>query len=152
MKASFSQHCLSRIEERLSMPVSELVEILEKDLTVDVAFEQGSNRVHRLFYSYCDQLCFLAVQDGKTGTVVTVVPVNSHGMAKNVSLEAQQTAQQLIDDIHTENELARNELYNNDYSGTKVQNRLTFTAYLQDEANTTKVINFDIKVRLDNKV
>lgn len=45
---SFSHHTYERVEERLTMSRDELGDLLDHDLTLLLAEEKGSQRVHRL--------------------------------------------------------------------------------------------------------
>jgi len=91
----YSDHAFDRVKERLSLTDTDVLKILEKELYVLVGDETGSNRRHCLFYSYPDSCCFVAIQDKKDGTIITVLPVNYHNRWK-VSLETEQAAEQLI--------------------------------------------------------
>jgi hypothetical protein len=73
---SFSHHAYRRAYERLSMEPDEVAALLERDLTITIGKEKGSRRIHRLFYSCDDNLCFVAIQDEKTKTVVTILPID----------------------------------------------------------------------------
>ncbi len=135
MKAVFSGHSLDRIFKRLSMPKLELAEILEKNLTIDIGIEERSHRMHRLFYSDYDRICFMAIQDMKTGTVITVIPIDNHGIAKNISLDAQVAAQQLW--------MSSSDNYCQSRSLTNsTMKKLKFTGYLTDELGNVKVMSF----------
>jgi len=139
METVFSKHSSERILTRLSMTKSELANILDNDKTIDVALEPASNRVHRLFYSVKDHCCFLAVQDCKTGTLVTVVPVNNHGMGNNISLEAQASAQLIIEKPYSKHQ--QSELYSKNLSDTAIKN-LKFIGYMFDSSGSIKIVNF----------
>ena len=85
MKAysQFSFHAYERVIERLTMEPDEVAELLDWDLAVRIGEEKGTNRIHRLFYSREDFQCFIAVQDEKSRTIVTILPVDyyeTHGV------------------------------------------------------------------------
>jgi hypothetical protein len=58
------------------MEPDEVADILDWDLVVKIGEEKGTRRIHRLFYSQDDYQCFVAIQDEKTKTVVTILPVD----------------------------------------------------------------------------
>lgn len=75
----------------------ELADLLNDDLAINIGQEVNSNRVHKLFYSTRDNICFVAIQDIKTGTVVTVLPIDYHeNISWAVSIEAQNKAKGLV--------------------------------------------------------
>jgi hypothetical protein len=81
---------------RLSLSPAEVADLLDWNLAVDIGIESGTNRVHRLFFSAPDGVCFVAVQDQLNGAVVTVLPVDFHeNIAWQVSLSAEGTAREL---------------------------------------------------------
>lgn len=97
METNFSFHALNRVTGRLLLGHSELANIIDNQLTLDVGQEVNSNRVHKLFYSHRDNMCFVAVQDVKTGTIVTVLPIDYHNkIAWIVSTESQKQAKCLF--------------------------------------------------------
>jgi hypothetical protein len=90
---SFSRHAYQRVDERLTMEPSDLADLLNWDLAVRIGAEEGTNRVHRLFYSHDDHQCFVAVQDELTGTVVTILPVDYYEqLAWRISEDVQEEA------------------------------------------------------------
>lgn len=96
MKTHFTRHAWSRILGRLSLSPSDVAQLLDRNIAVDVGVEPGSNRQHRVFFSEPDRVCFVAIQDMKNGAVVTVLPVHFHDqIAWQVSAEAQEAAQVL---------------------------------------------------------
>jgi hypothetical protein len=96
VKTSYTRHAWSRVLERLSLGPAEVADLLDWSLAVDIGVEPGTNRVHRLFFSAPDGVCFVAVQDQKYGAVVTLLPVDFHEkIAWQVSLSAQETARGL---------------------------------------------------------
>ncbi len=98
MKAtSYTHHAWSRVLDRLSLTPAELSRILDRDLAVDIGYEEGTRRIHRLFYSVPDQTCFVAIQDEKNGAVITVLPLDFHeNIAWRVAEAAQEEARRLM--------------------------------------------------------
>jgi hypothetical protein len=97
METNFSFHAFERVLGRISMTHRELASLLDDDLAINIGEEKNSNRVHKLFYSERDKICLVAIQDIKTGTVVTVLPIDYHeNISWAVSLESQLQAKNLI--------------------------------------------------------
>ncbi len=97
MKTSFTYHAFSRVKDRLTLSLFELANILNYDLAVDIGAESGTNRIHRLFYSYPDKACFVAIQDSKNGVVVTVLPIDYHeNISWSISQDSQIQAKNLL--------------------------------------------------------
>ncbi len=97
MNTNFSFHAFKRINSRISLSHSDLAEIIDADLVVNTGCETNSNRAHKLFYSERDGMCFVAIQDVKTGTVITVLPLDYHQKTSwVVSVEAQNRAKKVI--------------------------------------------------------
>jgi TATA-box binding protein (TBP) (component of TFIID and TFIIIB) len=97
MKTSFTHHAFSRVLDRLSLSLFELANILNYDLAVDIGTESGTNRIHRLFYSCPDHACFVAIQDSKSGVVVTVLPIDYHeNISWSISQDSQIQAKNLL--------------------------------------------------------
>jgi hypothetical protein len=82
-RTNFTWHARERADQRLSIPDDELADMLDWGLTVTIKEEQGSARAHRLFYSHPDQQCFVAVQDTRTKTVVTILPIDFYELLNN---------------------------------------------------------------------
>lgn len=79
------------------MAYNDLSEIINNDLVVDIGHEPSSNRVHKLFYSKPDNMCFVAIQDIKTATIITVLPIDYHeNISWRVSIDSQSQAKNLI--------------------------------------------------------
>jgi len=95
MGTYFSRHGSKRLLERSSLTEKEVAQILDDGQTVDIGYEQGTNRMHRLFYSHKDRFCFLAVQDMQKGTVITIMPADNRGKVKHISVDALFMAEQL---------------------------------------------------------
>ena len=51
MKTHFTRHAWSRILGRLSLSPSDVAQLLDRNIAVDVGVEPGSNRQHRVFFS-----------------------------------------------------------------------------------------------------
>jgi len=97
MNTYFSFHAFKRVNNRLSMTHQELKTLLDNDLTINIGKENNSNREHKLFYSVKDEMCFVAIQDTKTGTVITILPIDYHeNISWSVSIDAQNLAKNLI--------------------------------------------------------
>jgi len=77
-KAILTLHAHEKIEERLLMSAETLCELLDADIVVPTGIETSSNRQHKVFYSPLNKMCFVAVQDGKTGHIITVLPIDYH--------------------------------------------------------------------------
>lgn len=96
--ARFSRHALDRVQERLTATRVEVAALLNTGLFVPIGGEPGSHRTHRLFHSQRDRTSFVAVQDERDGTVVTVLPIDYHDLcAWQVSVEARRAARSLAD-------------------------------------------------------
>jgi len=97
METKFSFHAYERVLGRISMTHRELADLLGADLVIVIGQEQNNNRVHKLFHSAKDNVCFVAIQDIKTGTVITVLPIDYHeNICWSVSIDAQQQAKKII--------------------------------------------------------
>jgi len=97
MKANFSYHAFDRVSDRLSIAHDDLIEIINSGLNINVGQEKSTNRVHKLFYSDNDKSCFVVIQDIKTGTIITILPIDYHdNIAWVVSVELQNQAKFLI--------------------------------------------------------
>jgi hypothetical protein len=83
---TFTIHALDRVAERMHLSRIELAAILDHGRAVTLGVDEYSNRLHRLFFSRVDEQFFVAVQDTKTGDVITVLPLkyyaNLHGYVK----------------------------------------------------------------------
>lgn len=78
MKTSYTRHAWTRVLGRLSLSPAEVADILDWRLCVDVGLEPGTERIHRVFFSVPDRMCFVAVQDTRNGAVITVLPIDFH--------------------------------------------------------------------------
>jgi hypothetical protein len=69
---------------------------LDQKLALNTGRTPGFNRNHLLFYSAPDHDFYVAIQDGLTGTVVTVLPLAYHAnLAWNISPEDCERAKEL---------------------------------------------------------
>ena len=97
MQTHFTHHAYERIAERVRISTEQLARLIDNDLTVPLGMEPGTTRIDRLFYSHVDGHCFVLVQDERTGSVITVLPVDYHDrIAWKVSFAAQQMARSLV--------------------------------------------------------
>lgn len=69
----FSAHSLKRIDQRLSLHDNEILDLIQ-NVSVDIGKEDGSNKVHKLFYSELDNLHFIAVIDVIYELIITIIP------------------------------------------------------------------------------
>ena len=84
----FSRHAFERIEQRTKLSCEEIARILDRKLALNTGRKPGFNRNHLLFYSAPDDDFYVAIQDGLTGTIVTVLPLDYHAnLAWNIPLE-----------------------------------------------------------------
>lgn len=95
LRTHFSLHAYERVVERLTLESSEVADLLDRDLAVKIGEEKGTRRIHRLFYSHEDRQCFIAIQDEKYRTVVTILPVDyyenlAHKIPPSLLAEAEQ--------------------------------------------------------------
>lgn len=96
-KAVLTLHAREQIEQRLLMSEETLREILDNDIVVTTGGETKSNRYHKVFYSLMNKMCFVAIQDSKTGHIVTVLPIDYHqNIAWVISYDAQLMAKDLM--------------------------------------------------------
>ena len=96
MQTHFTHHAYERIAERVRIGFDQLARLIDNDLTVPLGMEPGTTRIHRLFYSHIDEQCFVLVQDERTGSVITVLPIDYHErIAWKISITAQQMARSL---------------------------------------------------------
>src|SRR3954453_15753454 len=96
MNVCFTRHAWARVHERLSMTASEVANILDAGITINIGVEEESNRIHELFYSECDKECFVALVDRVSHVVVTILPTDYHEIISwKVSLDAQLKARAL---------------------------------------------------------
>tara|TARA_B110000196_G_scaffold293833_1_gene282429 strand:+ start:14490 stop:15116 length:627 start_codon:yes stop_codon:yes gene_type:complete len=75
---SLTRHALCRLGQRTGIDGDSLRKLLDKGGYIKLGLESAFDRQHCLFYSQPDNECFVAVQDIKTGEVITVLPLNYH--------------------------------------------------------------------------
>ncbi len=136
-KAVLTYHAHEKIEERLLMPAETLCEILDSDLVVTTGGDGSSNRYHKVFYSPLNKMCFVAVQDCKTGHIVTVLPIDYHeNKAWRISNDAQIMAKDLMrKHLKDKEEQEALRQFEKIQRIKKIQSRLNFRvfAYLEDD-------------------
>ena len=74
-KTTWTLHAKERLQERTTISDIELAHILDNNKAVTVGHEYQSNRYSRLVFSPADKEFFIAVQDAKSGTVVTILTI-----------------------------------------------------------------------------
>ncbi len=93
----FSDHAYARVQERLTMDSEEVADLLDADLVVRIGQDPDAECVHRLFYSYEDRQCFVAVQNEKTKKLITILPVDYYEtLSARISQGALQEAERLV--------------------------------------------------------
>jgi hypothetical protein len=102
MYTHFSRHAFERVLERLTLDPEEIAELLDWRLVVPIAEEKGSGRVHLLFYSEPDRLCFVAVQDRFSKTVITILPIDFY---ENINTRVPWTLQEQARNLATRQHL-----------------------------------------------
>lgn len=96
MSAQIGPHAFDRVSRRLNMSHKEVADILDQEHYVLVGREEGTTRVHKLFFSVFDKNWFVAVQDEVDSYVITVLPIAYHNRMK-ASPEALRRARELIE-------------------------------------------------------
>lgn len=72
--AVITEHARERLAERSSLSVAELVRLLDGGLAKRASVsKRRSHLAHRLYWSSVDEAFYIAVQDTRSGTVVTVL-------------------------------------------------------------------------------
>ena len=139
MTSNFSAHCTQRIAERTSMSQRDIAILLDGNKTVDVGFERGSQRLQRVFFSPLDQKCFMAVQDMKHGTVVTVIPVDGQGSVTHISYDVVAAARSIYEKCISsqESDTQESPLENGHIS----EKRVNALFYVADQQANVKVLN-----------
>ena len=74
----FTKHGFDRVKDRMLMPPREVLEIIDTDEVITLGIEEGTNRIHKLFYSEADDDCFVVVQDQNTREIITILYSSSH--------------------------------------------------------------------------
>jgi hypothetical protein len=75
---NLSKHAKARLDERTSLLETELIPMLNNNCYYNLGVEIGFYRRHSLFYSIKDDQYYVAVQDTKTGTVITILTWEYH--------------------------------------------------------------------------
>ena len=136
-KAVLTYHAHEKIEERLLMSAEALCEILDDDLVVTTGGETSSNRYHKVFYSPLNKMCFVAVQDCKTGHIITVLPIDYHqNKAWVISNDAQLMAKDIMHEhIKDKEQQIAQQQFEKLQRIKQIQGRLAFRiyGYLEDE-------------------
>jgi hypothetical protein len=136
-KAVLTHHAHEKIEERLLMSAETVCELLDADIVVNTGGETSSNRYHKMFYSPLNETCFVAVQDCKTGHIVTVLPIDYHqNTAWVISYDAQLMAKEIMSDYLQEKEAQEEQrLVAQLEKIKKIRGRLPFRiyGYLEDD-------------------
>ncbi len=136
-KAVLTYHAHEKIEERLLMSAEALCEILDDDLVVTTGGEISSNRYHKVFYSPLNKMCFVAVQDCKTGHIITVLPIDYHqNKAWVISSDAQLMAKAIMSEhIKDKEQQKAQQKFEKSQRIKQIQGRLAFRVYgyLEDE-------------------
>ena len=136
-KAVLTHHAHEKIEERLLMSAETLCELLDNDIVVITGKETSSNRHHKVFYSPLNKMCFVAIQDYKTGHIITVLPIDYHqNKAWVISYDAQKMAKEIMHEyIQDKEEQEARRLSARLLRIKKLQGKLSFRiyGYLEDE-------------------
>jgi hypothetical protein len=136
-KAVLTYHASEKIEERLLMSAKTLCELLDADIVVTTGGETRSNRYHKVFYSPLNKMCFVAIQDCKTGHIVTVLPIDYHqNTAWVISYDAQNMAKARMQDYLQQKEaIEAKRISDKLLRIRKMRGKLAFRVYgyLEDE-------------------
>ena len=73
-----SSHAAKRIFQRTSIDSLELMKLLDNGACVNIGQIAGSSRRHLLFFSQKDKFCYVAIQDERSGKVITILPPAYH--------------------------------------------------------------------------
>lgn len=69
--AKITMHAEDKIRGRISLTKESVQQILDSNKAVPIG-KEGKNKIHRLFYSEPDDLCFVAIQNENSGKVITI--------------------------------------------------------------------------------
>ena len=69
-----SSHAAKRIFQRTSIDSLELMKLLDNGACVNIGQIAGSSRRHLLFFSQKDKFCYIAIQDERSGRIITILP------------------------------------------------------------------------------
>jgi len=122
----------------------DIARILDRKLAIYTGRKPGFNRNHLLFYSPPDDNFFVAIQDGLTGTVVTILPLDYHAnLAWTISPEDCAKAKKLCIDAPAEDTRTK-DTHTKDIQTLPTPNATVFVIsgrYIDREGNQkTKVI------------
>lgn len=96
--ACMSRHAFKRVGQRTRMSWQEVADLLDRNVYVDSGHVPGFSRHHMVFYSPMDQMCFVAIQDIRSGTVVTILPLTYQArLTWTISAEACERAKVLYE-------------------------------------------------------
>ena len=136
-KAVLTHHANEKIEERLLMSAETLCELLDDGIVVITGEETSSNRHHKVFYSPLNKMCFVAIQDHKTGHIITVLPLDYHqNKAWVISYDAQLMAKEMMHGyIQDKEDQVAQRLSDRLQRIKQIQGKLPFRVYgyLEDE-------------------
>ena len=74
----FSRHAFGRLTQRTHLSCEDVAWTLDQQLYANSGRIPGFDREHLVFWSAADQTCFVAIRDCRTGTVVTILPLEYH--------------------------------------------------------------------------
>ena len=73
-----SSHAAKRIFQHTSIDSLELMKLLDNGACVNIGQIAGSSRRHLLFFSQKDKFCYVAIQDERSGKIITILPPAYH--------------------------------------------------------------------------
>ena len=73
-----SSHAAKRIFQRTSIDSLELMKLLDNGACVNIGQIAGSSRRHLLFFSQKDKFYYVAIQDERSGKIITILPPAYH--------------------------------------------------------------------------
>lgn len=74
----FSKHAIKRVSERTNVDCQLIADMLDYNGAIEIGELPVFNKKHHLFYSAADNACFVAIQDGFTGEVITILTIEYH--------------------------------------------------------------------------
>jgi len=77
VKTTLLSHALERALTRLTITPEEIVELID-NFSISLGYEDGTKKVHKIFYSFLDDSHFVAIQDEENGEIITILPVEYH--------------------------------------------------------------------------
>jgi predicted RNA-binding protein with RPS1 domain len=78
MRNNLTIHGQERLRERTRLTESEFLQILNEYQTISAGLQPKETKWHRLFYSPKDDTCFVAIQDVKSRSVITILTLEYH--------------------------------------------------------------------------